>query len=187
MKRALLLLSLLPLAAFAQVPAPATPAPAPSRPAPSAPAAAPPATAATAARPPAPALSPAQQAQVQKQDAEMGAAALRAAQMVDANRAGELWDGASAVARRAVTKPAFISQLTADRTRLGALSGRGQPSITRVKYAAGAVVPEGLYINVSFPTRFANSAQPVRELVSFRFDEDQVWRLAGYSLRAPGP
>ncbi|MHC1667634.1 DUF4019 domain-containing protein [Stenotrophomonas maltophilia] len=185
MKRALLLLSLLPLAAFAQVPAPATPAPA--RPAPSAPAAAPQATAATAARPPAPALSPAQQAQVQKQDAEMGAAALRAAQMVDANRAGELWDGASAVARRAVTKPAFISQLTADRTRLGALSGRGQPSITRVKYAAGAVVPEGLYINVSFPTRFANSAQPVRELVSFRFDEDQVWRLAGYSLRAPGP
>ena len=87
MKRALLLLSLLPLAAFAQVPAPATPAPAPARPAPSAPAAAPPAT---AARPPAPALSPAQQAQVQKQDAEMGAAALRAAQMVDANRAGEL-------------------------------------------------------------------------------------------------
>ena len=67
------------------------------------------------------------------------------------------------------------------------MSGRGQPSITRVKYAAGAVVPEGLYINVSFPTRFANSAQPVRELVSFRFDEDQVWRLAGYSLRAPGP
>jgi hypothetical protein len=56
-----------------------------------------------------------------------------------------------------------------------------------VSTAAGAAVPEGLYINVSFPTRFANSAQPVRELVSFRFDEDQVWRLAGYSLRASAP
>ena len=55
------------------------------------------------------------------------------------------------------------------------------------QYSAGAAVPEGLYINVSFPTRFANSAQPVRELVSFRFDEDQVWRLAGYSLRASAP
>jgi hypothetical protein len=67
------------------------------------------------------------------------------------------------------------------------LAGRGQPTITRVKYRAGGAVPEGVYINVSFPTRFANSAQPVRELVSFRFDEDQVWRLAGYSLRASAP
>ena len=180
MKRVLLLLSLLPLTALAQAPAPATPAPAPARPAPASPAAAKPATAGT------PALTAAQQAQVQKQDAEMGAAALKAAQLVDANRAGEVWDGASAVARRAVPKATFVSQLAAERTRLGALAGRGQPTITRVKYSPGAAVPEGLYI-VSFPTRFANSAQPVRELVSFRFDEDQVWRLAGYSLRASAP
>ncbi|PTA73735.1 MULTISPECIES: DUF4019 domain-containing protein [unclassified Stenotrophomonas] len=181
MKRVLLLLSLLPFAASAQAPAPATPAPAPARPAPASPAAAKPLTAG------APALTAAQQAQVQKQDAEMGAAAVRVAQLVDANRAGELWDGASAVARRAVPKAAFVTQLAGERTRLGAMAGRGQPTITRVKYSAGAAVPEGLYINVSFPTRFANSAQPVRELVSFRFDEDQVWRLAGYSLRASGP
>ncbi|HEL2957775.1 MULTISPECIES: DUF4019 domain-containing protein [Stenotrophomonas] len=181
MKRVLLLLSLLPLTALAQAPAPATPAPAPARPAPASPAAAKPATAG------APALTAAQQAQVQKQDAEMGAAAVKAAQLVDANRAGELWDGASAVARRAVPKAAFVSQLASERARLGALAGRGQPTITRVKYNAGAAVPEGLYINVSFPTRFANSAQPVRELVSFRFDEDHVWRLAGYSLRASAP
>ena len=70
------------------------------------------------------------------------------------------------VARRAVPKATFVSQLAAERTRLGALAGRGQPTITRVKYSPGAAVPEGLYINVSFPTRFANSAQPVRELVS---------------------
>ncbi len=175
-----LLLSLLPMTALAQSPAPATPAPAPARPAPAAAAAAKPATAA-------PVLTAAQQAQVQKQDADMSAAALMAAQLVDSNRAGELWDGASAVARRAVPKAAFVSQLAADRTRLGTMNGRGQPTITRVKYAAGAAVPEGLYINVSFPTRFANSTQPVRELVSFRFDEDQTWRLAGYSLRASAP
>ncbi|HDS1101448.1 MULTISPECIES: DUF4019 domain-containing protein [Stenotrophomonas] len=181
MKRVLLLMSLMPIAALAQAPAPATPAPAPARPAPASPAAAKPLTAG------APALTAAQQAQVQKQDAEMGAAAVRVAQLVDANRAGELWDGASAVARRAVPKAAFVTQLAGERTRLGAMAGRGQPTITRVKYSAGAAVPEGLYINVSFPTRFANSAQPVRELVSFRFDEDQVWRLAGYSLRASGP
>ncbi|KAF1055591.1 MAG: hypothetical protein GAK43_00386 [Stenotrophomonas maltophilia] len=173
MKRSVLLLSLLlplPLQVFAQAPPPATPAPAPARPAPATP----------------PALNSAQQAQVQQQDAEMSAAAIRVAQMVDAHRAAELWDGASAVTRKAVNKQAFVSQLDADRGRLGALVGRGEPGVTRVKYNAGAAVPEGLYINVSFPTRFAGSAQPVRELVSFRFDEDKVWRLAGYSVRAPG-
>jgi len=173
----LLLSTLLPYAALAQTPPPATPAPAPARPAP----------AATPAPAPGPALSPAQQAQVQKQNAEMSAAAVQIAQLVDANRAAEAWRGASAVARKSVTEQAFVSQLNADRKRLGALAARGQPVVTRVKYAAGATVPEGLYINVSFPTRFANSAQPVRELVSFRLDEDRVWRLAGYSVRAATP
>lgn len=173
----LLLSTLLPFAALAQTPPAATPAPAPARPAP----------AATPAPAPGPALSPAQQAQVQKQNAEMSAAAVQIAQLVDANRAAEAWRGASAVARKSVTEQAFVSQLSADRNRLGALASRGQPVVTRVKYAAGATVPEGLYINVSFPTRFANSAQPVRELVSFRLDEDRVWRLAGYSVRAATP
>jgi hypothetical protein len=176
MRVPLLLLSILmPVAVMAQTPPPATPAPAPARPAPSAAAA------------PRPVLTPAQQAQVREQDAEMSAAALKVAQLVDANRAAEAWRGASAVARKTVTEQAFVAQLAADRKRLGALASRGQPTVTRVKYAAGATVPEGLYINVSFPTRFANSAQPVRELVSFRLDEDRIWRLAGYSVRAATP
>ena len=36
---------------------------------------------------------------------------------------------------------------------------------------------------MSSATRFANSAEPVRELISFRLDEDRVWRVSGYSLR----
>ena len=179
MRSVLLLSFLLPAVALAQTPPPpATPAPAPARPAPAA---------APVAAPARPALTPAQQAQVHKQDAELTAAALQVAQLVDANRAAEAWKGASAVARKTVTEQAFVAQLGADRKRLGALAARGQPVVTRVKYAPGATVPEGLYINVSFPTRFANSAQPVRELVSFRLDEDRVWRLAGYSVRAATP
>ncbi|MGY8564028.1 DUF4019 domain-containing protein [Paracidovorax citrulli] len=176
MRVPLLLSLLLPAVVLAQTPPPATPAPAPARPAPSAPAA-----------PARPALTPQQQAQVQKQDAEMAAAGLKVAQLVDTQRAAEAWKGASAIARRSVTEQAFVAQLDADRKRLGSLQSRGQPVVTRVKYAPGATVPEGLYINVSFPTRFANSAQPVRELVSFRLDEDRVWRLAGYSVRAAAP
>jgi len=176
MRVPLLLSLLLPAVALAQTPPPATPAPAPARPAPTAPAA-----------PARPALTPQQQAQVQKQDAEMAAAGLKVAQLVDTQRAAEAWKGASAIARKAVTEQAFVTQLDNDRKRLGALVSRGQPVVTRVKYTAGATVPEGLYINVSFPTRFANSPQPVRELVSFRLDEDKVWRLAGYSVRAAAP
>lgn len=176
MRVPLLLSLLLPVVALAQTPPPATPAPAPARPAPTAPAA-----------PARPALTPQQQAQVQKQDAEMAAAGRKVAELVDTQRAAEAWKGASAIARRSVTEQAFVAQLDADRKRLGALQSRGQPVVTRVKYAPGATVPEGLYINVSFPTRFANSAQPVRELVSFRLDEDKVWRLAGYSVRAAAP
>ncbi|PPU40441.1 DUF4019 domain-containing protein [Xanthomonas arboricola] len=132
----------------------------------------------------APAVNPAQQAQLTKQNTEMTQAALRVAQMVDANQVASLWDGASSVAKTAVKRDVFVTQIGAERARLGPVVGRGQGSVTRVKYAAGAQVPEGLYINVSFPTRFAKAQQPVRELVSFRLDEDKTWRLAGYSLRA---
>ncbi|MBZ2982322.1 DUF4019 domain-containing protein [Xanthomonas perforans] len=143
-------------------------------------AAAQPAAAAPAGQP---ALSPAQHAQLTKQNIEMTQAALRVAQMVDGNQVASLWDGASKVAKTAVKRDAFVSQIGTERARLGAVVGRGQGSVTRVKYGPGAQVPEGLYVNVSFPTRFAKAQQPVRELVSFRLDEDKTWRLAGYSLR----
>ncbi len=157
------------------------PQPAPAQTPAAAPAQAP---AGTSAARPANGLTAAQQAQVARQDAEMTAAAQRVAQLVDGNQAAVVWDGASAVARKAVTRDQFAGNINADRAKLGALVSRGKPSITRVQYPAGAAVPEGIYLNVSFPTRFANNAQPVRELVSFRLDEDKVWRASGYSLRA---
>lgn len=167
-------------ALMAQTPAPVA-APAPAKAPVTAPATAPaPAAAARSG----PALSATQQAQLARQDEEMRLAAQRVAQLVDANQAAQVWDGASAVARKAVTRDQFATSVSADRNRLGALVSRGKPSITRVQYPAGASVPEGIYVNVSFPTRFANNAQPVRELVSFRLDEDKVWRASGYSLRA---
>ncbi|RJU10683.1 hypothetical protein XcmpCFBP7700_05280 [Xanthomonas campestris] len=156
-------LAVAPSVAFAQQPAP---------------------TARPAAAPAAAAPNAAQQAQLTKQNTEMTQAALRVAQMVDGTQVGPLWDGASSVAKKAVTREQFVGQIGSQRTQLGPVVGRGQGAVTRVKYGPGAQVPEGLYINVSFPTRFAKAPQPVRELVSFRLDEDKTWRLAGYSLRA---
>jgi len=142
------------------------------------------------AGPPAAAQQPAmeqltaeQRAALAKQDADMTQAALQVLQLVDGNRIGEVWDGASAAMKQMVPRDEFIKQVTIDRNRLGAVSSRGTPEVSRSLFRAGQQVPEGLYINVRSSTRFASSAQPVRELVSFRLDEDRVWRVSGYSLR----
>lgn len=128
-------------------------------------------------------LTPEQQAQLQRQDADMTRAAQQVVQMIDANQTGEVWDMSTAAVKRMVPRESFVQQITSDRQRLGAPSARGDAVVSRSQFQAGGEVPEGIYINVAFPTKFANSEEPVRELVSFRLDEDKVWRVSGYSLR----
>ncbi len=147
--------------AGAQQPAPAAPAPA-------------------AAQAP---LTSEQQAQVERQNAEMSAAAQQVLQMIDADRAGEVWDGASQTMKTAVDRDTFIRQLATDRSQLGAPTRRDAPAVSRSQFQAGESVPAGIYINVAFPTTFAAQPQPIRELVSFRLDEDRSWRVSGYSVR----
>lgn len=131
----------------------------------------------------APSLTPPQQAAIRGQDAEMGKAARQVLALIDANRAGEVWDGASAVVKRLVPREEFIRQVELDRDRLGKPVERGTPVITRSRFGAGGQVPEGFYTNVATPTAFERSAGPERELVSFRLDEDRTWRVSGYSVR----
>ena len=147
-------------------------------------------SAAPRAQTPAPATAAAvtaeQREALARQDNQMSAAAAQVAVLIDGGRAGEVWDGASEVMRKAAARPAFVQAMGDDRQRLGAMRQRGEPSVTRVQYAAGGAVPPSVYLNVSFATLFANSAQPVRELVSFRLDEDRTWRVSGYSVRPVG-
>ena len=131
----------------------------------------------------APQLTAEQQAQVARQDAEMSGAAAQVIQLMDQGKSAEIWDGASPVAKAVVNRQDFVTQIAADRTRLGAPTERKQVAVTRAAYAAGGAVPAGNYINVVFATRFANAAEPVRELVSFHLDEDKTWRVSGYSVR----
>lgn len=131
-------------------------------------------------------LTPQQQAQLAKQNTDMSKAALQVMQMVDANQIGQVWDTASTTMKRVVTRDDFVKQITIDRNKLGKVSSRGNPAVSRSQFPAGASVPEGFYLNVAVPSTFAKSQEPVRELVSFRLDEDKVWRVSGYSLRGPG-
>ena len=138
-----------------------------------------------AARPAQQKLTPQQQAQLAKQNADMSKAALQVMQMVDANQIGQVWDTASATMKRMVTRDDFVKQITIDRNKLGKVSSRGNPAVSRSQFPAGASVPAGFYLNVAVPSTFAQSKTPVRELVSFRLDEDKTWRVSGYSLRGP--
>lgn len=142
-----------------------------------------PASPAPAAVPQQQQLTSEQRAQIVRQDAEMSKAAGLVIQLVDQNKGGEVWDGASSVAKGVVAKDRFVQQISADRQKLGAPVTRSQVAVTRAVYAAGKQVPAGNYINVVFATKFTNAPEAVRELVSFRLDEDKTWRLSGYSLR----
>ena len=108
-------------------------------------------------------------------------AGLQAAQLIDAGRAGEVWDGASAVAKRSIDRKQFAESLTAQRKPLGATTARRWTLVSRHSTAGTEQLPAGTYANVEFDTRFGN--RPGHELISFRLDEDGMWRLAGYVLK----
>jgi hypothetical protein len=109
-------------------------------------------------------------------------AAVEVVTLIDQNRIADVWDGASAVAKQAVSRDAFVNQITADRRILGAVVARRVVSIT-YSQSDGRKIPLGLYANVTFAAQFAKTKNIARELVSFHFDSDQVWRVTGYTLR----
>src|SRR5690606_26809774 len=131
------------------------------------------------ARPAQQQLTPQQQAQLAKQNSDMSKAALQVMQMVDANQIGEIWDNASATMKRVVSRDDFVKQITIDRNRLGTVSSRGNPAVSRSQFPAGAQVPEGFYLNVAVLTTCSKSQGAVGELVSYRHDEDKTWRVSG--------
>jgi hypothetical protein len=130
----------------------------------------------------APTLTTQQKAQLEKQDTQMAQASLRIAQMIDQGQTGDVWDQASSVAKQSSKRADFVQQISADRAKLGAPSSRKLVAVTRTQ-SKGGKLPAGLYINVSYATQFAKAKQPVRELISFHWDSDRIWRVAGYTLR----
>jgi len=133
---------------------------------------------ATAAQPAPARMTPAQEAEAQKQVQ----ASMQVIKAIDQNQAGAVWDQSSSVAKAATKRADFVRQITADRAKLGAPSQRQLAGVSRSE-SKGGTIPAGVYINVSYATKFANAPQPVRELVSYHQDSDKVWRVAGYSVR----
>lgn len=112
----------------------------------------------------------------------LAAAAIQAAQLIDAGRTGEVWDGASTVAKRSVDRKKFSDSIAAQRKPLGATTARRWTLVSRHSTAGTEQLPAGTYANVEFDTQFAGNRSG-HELISFRQDEDGTWRLAGYVLK----
>lgn len=127
-------------------------------------------------------LTPEQRAQIQKQNQALVKYAESIVAMIDKGQAGQVWDQASEVARKAVSRDQFIQATEADRAKLGPVTSRKVAAVTRA-VSKGGELPAGNYISVNFATTFGKNAQPVRELVSFHSDSDQQWRLSGYTVR----
>lgn len=100
---------------------------------------------------------------------------------VDAGQAAKLWDEASAVTKKSVGRDAFIAGIGKSRQPLGKATGRNWVSVRR-QFGDGQALPSGLYASAEFLVEFANK-RTMRELVSFRLDEDGTWRFSGYVVQ----
>ena len=128
-------------------------------------------------------LTPEQRAAIQKQNQVLVKYAESVIAMIDNGQVGQVWDEASDVAKKSVSRDQFVKATEADRAKLGKVHSRKVEAVTR-SISQGGKLPAGTYVNVNFATQFANEAKPVRELISFHLDGDKKWRLSGYTVHA---
>ncbi|HEX7804078.1 MAG TPA: DUF4019 domain-containing protein [Pseudoxanthomonas sp.] len=107
-------------------------------------------------------------------------AAVAVAHAVDTGQAGRLWDESAAITKRAVKRDAFIEGIAKSRAALGSIGNRQWLLVTRQQGGKNSL-PAGNYISVEFVVSLSGG-RTARELVSFRLDEDGIWRFTGYTI-----
>ncbi|MGH8148150.1 MAG: DUF4019 domain-containing protein [Rhodanobacteraceae bacterium] len=104
--------------------------------------------------------------------------------MIDNGQIGRVWDQASEVAKKTVSRDQFVKTTEADRGKLGTVKSRKVAKVTRTLSKGDAKLPAGTYINVNYATQFSKQSKPIRELVSFHLHSDKKWRLSDYTITA---
>ncbi|WP_431129156.1 DUF4019 domain-containing protein [Variovorax paradoxus] len=120
------------------------------------------------------------------QDVDPGAlvkAAQATVQQIDEGRAAAVWDGMSAAVKQRVSRKDFAEAIARSRQSLGTPGVRYWVTVSRQQAAGTASIPAGMYSSVEFES-LVGGTKTVRELVSFRFDEDNTWRASGYTVRS---
>ncbi|AET94422.1 putative secreted protein (plasmid) [Burkholderia sp. YI23] len=128
-------------------------------------------------------LTKEQQAALDKQDQDIAQAASAIVGLIDQNKAGEVWDDASPIAKQIISRDDFIRKVVHDRAPLGTPGLRMPMGVKHYRYDGTGNMPAGAYINVLFDTQYSQARQSSREMVTFILDADNVWRFVGYSLR----
>jgi hypothetical protein len=109
---------------------------------------------------------------------------LQVIQMIDTGNTAELWDGAAPGAKKRVTRPDFIRQVTQARTPLGVPQQRTWVAVNRQAVKNEDPDLAGQYVSIEYETRFANrTSGSARELITFHLDSDGTWRFSGYVVR----
>lgn len=127
-------------------------------------------------------LTPEQRAAIQKRNETLVKYANQILAMIDNGQIGEVWDQASEVAKKAVTRDKFVDAVKAARAKLGAAKGRKIVAMYQSTSDGKKQLPAGTYVNIRYQSQFADSTQPAVELVSFHLDSDQRYRLSGYTV-----
>ncbi|MGI4777469.1 MAG: DUF4019 domain-containing protein [Janthinobacterium lividum] len=108
----------------------------------------------------------------------MGAQVL---QMIDAGQAENVWDNASPILKAQVSRQQFNGKSNDQRKAFAASGGRLWLNVSRNRFpqAAPPAPPAGLYANVVFLTP-GSAGETLSELISFRLESDNRWRVVGY-------
>jgi hypothetical protein len=131
-------------------------------------------------------LTPQQREALQKQNQVLIQYADRIVAMLDNGQAGQVWDQASDVAKKSVSRDQFMDTVQSDHARLGAMKSRKVAVVTHTLSKGDGKLPAGQYVNINYATEYGSQAKPTRELLSFHLDSDRKWRLSGYTLHAAG-
>lgn len=127
-------------------------------------------------------LTPEQRAAIQKQNEILVKYGDQIVAMIDNGQIGQVWDQASEVAKKAISRDKFVKNVEADRARLGTMKSRKVARVTRALAKGNGKLPAGLYVNVNYATQFSKQAKPILEKVSFHLDGDRKWRVSGYTV-----
>ncbi|WP_157056157.1 DUF4019 domain-containing protein [Candidatus Burkholderia verschuerenii] len=125
-----------------------------------------------------------QQEALDKQDQAIAQVALDIVIMIDADKVGEVWDNASLIGKKVITRDDFIAKVAHDRGALGAPGMRMPMGLRYLRYDGTGNMPAGAFVNVAFDTQFANAPQSSREMVTFMLGQDNIWRFVGYAISA---
>ncbi len=128
-------------------------------------------------------LTKEQQAALDKQDQDIAQVASQIIALIDQNRAGDVWDQASPIAKQIISRDDFMKKVARDRSPLGAPGLRMPMGVKHYRYDGTGNMPAGAYINILFDTQFGQASQSSREMVTFILDSDKIWRFVGYSVR----